>query len=257
MSTPSQFEFDWEAESGDEVDAQTACTASATILERIKKLLRLARDKAATQAEAERAMAMAFMLAEKHHVDVAGLNLDDEGEPLVGEFCEFGRRDPFTLSVASILVRFFHVEACFREKSVLFVGRQTDVQIAGYVFDFLRRAGRAALREYEAAEKRQRRRRTPLKRRNFLAGFAWGVRYQLEQRRETIALTDGQSALVLAEQQAREAKLAELVPKMATIKERQFRPVRSAAMLGFHTGKSTSIHQPLTGGSNGGALALK
>ncbi|MEO7933248.1 MAG: DUF2786 domain-containing protein [Chthoniobacterales bacterium] len=243
-----QAEFEWDAEPLDEVEpVQQECTASETILQRIKKLLRLSQDQAATPAEAERAAALAFDLAERHHVDVAALNLDDQGEPLTGEHFKCGRADRFTRAICGIVVRFFHVEQCFSEASVLFVGRETDVQIAGYVFDFLRRAGRAAARDYDVAEKRQRRKVTTLKRNNFLAGFAWGVRAQLMESREHFQLTASQTGLVLREEKARQEKLSVLVPEMQQIKAKPLRKVQSAASRGFISGMETQIHRPLGG----------
>jgi hypothetical protein len=250
-----QFEFDWDAEPLDEKEPQ-ACTASAKVLDRIKKLLRLARDKAATPAEAERAAAIAFDLAERHHVDVANLNLSDAGEELGGEYFQAGRMDRLTKGLLGVASAYFHVEVCVCRKRVLLVGRTTDVQIAGYVFDFLRRSGRECLRSYEAAEKRQRRRMTPLKRGNFLAGFVWGVRSKLAETREHLQLTESQTALVLAEGAAREEKMAELVPNTRKLPERKQRLIRSAALCGYVSGRNTRIHQPLRGTPGNERLAL-
>ena len=76
-----QFEFDFDAEPLDDEPAPghaaPEMTASKKTLDRIRKLLRLAKDKAATPAEAEAAAQAACELATRHHVDTASLNLDE------------------------------------------------------------------------------------------------------------------------------------------------------------------------------------
>jgi hypothetical protein len=130
---------------------------SANIIERIKKLLRLGADARGNAHEAERAMAMAFELAEKHRVDVESLSLDDETARAVHERWHMGRRfDRVRRGVFGLLQKFFHVTVCVSGAEMIVVGRAQDVTIARYVHDFLLRAARECLRAWEAAEKAER-----------------------------------------------------------------------------------------------------
>jgi len=253
-----QAEFNFDAEPLDEVEPpQPASTASASMLERIRKLLRLAANEAASAAEAERAAAMAFELAERHHVDLASLSLDEKTEKLVGErFGGCGRIDRLRGSVICLVRDYFNVEVCVSAPDVLFVGRETDVAVAGYMYDFLMRTGRACAKLYEQNEKLARRKMTALKRNNYAAGFCWGIADQLGKTRATIALTDSQRALVLVEKQAREEKMSEMMPNMTTRKVKPIKIVRSAAMAGFVDGRSTQINKPV-GGTKAMALEDK
>lgn len=250
-----EFSFDAEPLEEDVELPQPKATASAGTLERIKKLLRLARDSAASPAEAEQAAARAMELAAAHHVDVAALNLDGSGEPLVSERFVFDGLSVFATTLLSMMRRFFHVEPCIMGRRVMFVGRTTDVAIAGFVWDFLRGACKRCLAAYKEHERAARRKTTPLKTRNFTAGFGWGVWDKLSASRAAApVLSDSSSALVLAEESARKARLAELVPNTASVKPRAQKLVRSAAGHGFAAGKATEIHTPLGAGER---LALE
>ncbi len=233
--------------------------ASATITERIKKLLRLAADKRGNAHEAERALQLAFELAEKHRVDVESLNLDEESTRLVEERWRVGGRfDRLRRGVFSLLQTYFHVTVCLSTPEMIVIGRPQDVTIARYVHDFLLRTGRNCLRVWEATEKAGYRRVTMNKRANYIAGFIYGLSRKLHGAQAALPLTDNQRAIVVAEDAQRQAKLAEIVPpkSLGTVPQlTEQRRNRNALAAGFADGQATQINQPL--GATGGTLLLQ
>lgn len=231
--------------------------ASENIVERIKKLLRLGADARGNAHEAERAMALAFELAERHRIDVESLHLDEDTARVVHEQWHTGLRfDRVRRGVFGILQTFFHVTVCRRGAEMLVIGRTQDVAIARYVHDFLLRTARECLRVWEGCEKADRRRVTLNKRASYLTGFFWGISGKLAASRETMPLTDNQRAIVLTEKAAREAVLNDLVPQRETLKALPARRNLDALGAGLRDGEKTNIHQPL-GGATGGVLLLQ
>lgn len=231
--------------------------ATENIIERIKKLLRLGADARGNAHEAERALALAFELAEKHRVDVATLNLDEESARLVNERWRVGERfDRLRRGIFGLLQSYFHVTVCLSTPEMIVIGKPQDVTIARYVHDFLLRAGRDCLRNFEARTRAARGRMTTNKRANYLAGFIYGLNAMMQGARAAMPLTDGQTALVVAEDAQRKAKLDELVPNQGTTKSLpDVRRNRSALVAGYDDGRATNIHSPL-GATPGAQLAL-
>lgn len=249
----AQAEFDFEAKPD---VAKPASEASASLIERIKKLLRLAADKRGNPHEAERALQLAYELAEKHRVDVGSLDLDEQTEKVTHERWDMGMRfDRLRRGVTGILATYFHVNVVVSNPKLIVIGKPTDVLLAHYVYDFLLRAGRNCLAAYEKAEKRARRRSSTTKRANYLTGFIWGLHSMLGNLREIAQLTDAQHAIVLAEDAERKAY------QSATFSTRTLKDLpaprrnETAAMQGFRAGESQSINQPLSG-SRGTTLLL-
>lgn len=247
----AQTEFDFEARK------EEFRQASATIIERIKKLLRLAADKRGNRHEAERALHLAWELAEKHRVGVESLNLDEESERLMHEHFDVGQRyDRLRRGIFQLLRAYFHVSTCLCGHTMMVVGKPNDVLIARYVHDFLLRAGRERLRAYEGAEKSQRRRVTTNKRGGYIYGFICGLSVMLDGAREAMPLTDSQTALVIAEAAKRESYVAGEVGPTRDLKALPDRKNKSATWIGYLDGRTTNIHQPLTG-TAGAPLLLK
>jgi Protein of unknown function (DUF2786) len=219
---------------------------TSPIIERIKKLLRLAADKRGNAHEAERALALAFELAEKHRIDMEGLDLDPDSERVAHEYFKVGERfDRLRRGVFSILGTFFHVSLCLCGPQMLVAGKPSDIEIARYVHDFLLRAGRDCLAEYSRAEKAKRRRVSTNKRAGFTTGFIWGISAKLGEARKAMPLTDSVSAIVLAEKVSRAAYVKEQCPSMKTLKALPDRKNETALVSGWLRGQSTNIHQPL------------
>lgn len=218
------------------------------VMEKIKKLLRLAADQRGNPHEAERALALAFELAEKHRVDVTSLDLDEEVAKIVFEHIHIGQRlDTLRKGILGLLQTYFHVTVCVQGARLLVIGKPEDILFATYVHDFLLRAGRACLATFTADEKRARRRMTPLKRAGYLQGFVYGLSSQLNRARTALALDDERTALVLAEEGARKAKLAAMVPDRAVVKSQSKKLNKSALEQGWIDGRKTQINQPLAG----------
>lgn len=249
-----QDEFDFEAKS--EAAAAPKSEASAAMIERIKKLLRLAADKRGNPHEAERALQAAYELAERHRVDVAGLDLDESTEKLIHERWRMGMRfDRFRRGITGVLESYFHVTVILDKPELIVVGKATDVLIAHYVHDFLLRAGRNCLSAYEQSEKSMRRRVSGTKRANYTYGFICGLHRMLRGSRGQMHLSDAQNALVVAEDRDRAGYV---VDNFKTEKLKALPEARrndSALKAGFRDGKNTTINQPLNSGR--GPLLLR
>jgi hypothetical protein len=218
-----------------------------SVTERIKKLLRLAADKRGNPHEAERALALAFELGEKHRVDIKGLDLDEKSAELLHEYFAVGYRfDRMKRGIFGLLQNYFHVTLCLCGPRMLVVGRREDVMIAQYVYDFLRRAGSDCLAAYKRSEKSARRRMTANKRASFTTGFIYGIGAMLRKAKASVAISDSTTALIVAEEAARDAYVAKQVGQTEKLKALPQRKNEGALMSGFTKGTATKINQPLT-----------
>lgn len=237
--------------------------SAEAITEKVKKLLRLARCKAATAAEAANALNRALELIERHQIDAATLNLDEETERIVEEKIELGKRVSLIKQrVNCILLSHFKVRTCvvsyggWQSTELSIVGFESDVTIAGYVFHFLVRACQRAVVDFVATERKARRVMNAKKKEDYIYGWMWGVASNLRgQKTSEPSLMDSQTALVLADKKRRvDDRFAELFPDTKKI-EGKTKKMTTVAHKGFMAGKSTSIHQPLNGGRE--VLALE
>lgn len=251
MSTQSEFDFEAKPES-----VKPPTEASAELVERIKKLLRLAADKRGNPHEAEVALQRAYELAEKHRVDVGGLDLDEQTEKIMHERWDMGMRfDRLRRGIVEILATYFHVNVVVSNPKLIVIGKPTDVLLANYVYDFLLRAGRNCLAAYEKSEKSARRRSSSTKRANYLQGFIWGLHSMLANMRENATPTDAQYAIVLAEDAGRKAYETSTFDTRPLKALPSVRSNETASSRGFRDGQSQSINQPLTS-SRGTTLLL-
>lgn len=108
------------------------------VIEKLRKLLRLATDKAATQGEAEAAMQKAQELALRYKVELAGI---DHAERPAEEYTEDRqiRRKTFQAKYVEWIVRkHFNVQMVMGAAGELFViGKPTDIAFAKWVMEFL------------------------------------------------------------------------------------------------------------------------
>lgn len=122
------------------------------ILEKIRKLLRLGQSP--NPNEAALALSRAFELARKHQIDLESVNLDDE--EIERYLLRIGARLQFERKlILNLVKRFFRVKIIACLPNVAFIGRQTDIAIAHYVHDYLLRALRAGVRDYQAEVRRK------------------------------------------------------------------------------------------------------
>lgn len=219
----------------------------------IKKLLRLARDKAATAAEAAQALNRALDLIQRHNIDLAALNLDEADERFVQERIEIGWRRSLAKDHAiRILLNYFNVRCVLAKPYLAVMGTESDVAIATYVFNFILGACARATTDWAKVERASRRKTTGQKRLAFQQGWFYGLRAGLPNLHQATPseLNDrSPTAIMLAHRRARlEAFEAEQFPHTkACAALKAPRQHRTAAHQGFLAGRETTIHKPLAG----------
>lgn len=124
-----------------------------THIEKIKKLLRLSRS--ANPHEAELAMAKAMQLAAEHRIAIDGINPDAETPTITHKTTAPWQRVPYDKQYASKIAEVFFGISVVHERIIIekesrqgyrymeratrliFIGTESDLAIAGYVFEFL------------------------------------------------------------------------------------------------------------------------
>ena len=113
-----------------------------SIIKRIKKLLTLANNSGATEAEAKNAMAMAQRLMTKYNISMANVGSDKPSERNIRHeqyFTRKGKLNPADKEIAVILNKFYKVKILFSGGcSLVMVGTPEDIEIAKYVHGYLR-----------------------------------------------------------------------------------------------------------------------
>lgn len=165
-----------------------------SIIEKIKKLLRMKRG--GSQGEIENALAMAAELARKHGIDLAGIDPDAETQRIshVSEILT-SRLPAEAKFAAAILVNFFNVQVVIhhgvnparpwsRRYVLHLVGTTWDCEVARYIFAFLQTHFRRA---WSGRKNRRLKARY-----SFLNGMFLGLAAKLEEeRRINLAETNG------------------------------------------------------------------
>jgi hypothetical protein len=217
----------------------------------IKKLLRLARDKAASPAEASQALNRAMELIQRHNVDAAALDLDTEEESFVTEKIEIGWRTSLAKHHALLMVdNYFGVRVVLSRPHAAIMGRESDVAIARYVWSFLLGAINRATTAWATAEKKARRKTTGQKRQAFQQGWFYGLRASLSK--PAAELPDTRTGIVLATRAAQlKAYADQQFPHTAEVPKRKSpRQNKAAIYQGYIAGRSTTIHKPLARSTN-------
>lgn len=179
-------------------------------LERIKKLLRLARDPGATPAEAESAFLQAQrIMAENGFEDGEVIDTAAPEEAILDEDVSVGRRRDFWRGRLAVVVsRNFRCKTYWRgrndgQNGVHFLGRRGDVAIAKEVYVTAQEVALQQARSFLKAN------RGGLKSRNaFLTGFAEGLAAKFEEQVQQMTATG--TALVVVADAGVEAKYDEL-----------------------------------------------
>ncbi len=217
-------------------------------ISKIRRLLRLGNDSAATRDEAELALSRAMHLSREYHIDAAALaDNDEDEEPIIHRRIEVGLR--FSLNrqlAASTAATFFSVEAVLSGPDVVFIGTATDIEIASYVFDYCACVASRSLSKWTNG-----RRLSTSTRASYLHGFYFGILRTLEaQRQDAFASTNGTWALTVIDQLSKRRR--EYKDKMfppSTLKDvaRQRRRMNNKARFdGYVDGKSVTIRTPIT-----------
>jgi len=115
-----------------------------TIMKKIQKLLTLAKDRGATEAEAKNAMAMAQRLMTKYNIEIANLGENAPKASVMHEsfFNRKGSFNPADQYVMSILQQFYKVRILYSNgndgNGIIIIGVPDDIEIAKYVHGYLR-----------------------------------------------------------------------------------------------------------------------
>jgi hypothetical protein len=218
-------------------------------IEKIKKLLRLARDKAASPAEAAQALARAMELIARHDLDLGEINLDEPTEKFIRDHIHVGLRVSLVKKlVIGILQSFFHVRVCLTSPRLAILGRESDVQIASYVFAFLVRSCAKAFSAWAQRERASRRKISTGKKESFIRGWIYGVSSNLEPVKAQIE-DSGSRSIILMRQAALEDFYSQEFPHTRTITIAKGRENTRALVSGWHAGKQTNVRTPLNSGA--------
>jgi len=112
------------------------------LISKLKKLLALAGNNN-SQQEAEAAMSKAQALAIENGIDLALIGDNEQEDSVVREDMEFGKRLPTVNNyVTNVLTKFFNVRIItsggrYGGRKLIFVGKQSDINTAKYVYGWL------------------------------------------------------------------------------------------------------------------------
>lgn len=247
--------------------------AEDSVARKLIKLVATARGNGATENEMEQAMLMAQRLAIKHRVDLATITEADTGMVKQEDIVEGGirvgeghRRPPADRFLTDILVDFFNVEVIYRRvyrtneerqagAYVLFIGRKSDVEFAGYAYLFMQKAFSRAWVKYK------RETGAPMARRaSFYHGVYIGLATKLRAEKgiaERQALADaGMSEqayglAVISEADARKAAVKDKHPVLVTQRLPEVNSYHHGAQsAGYKVGKELTINKAIAAKSN-------
>lgn len=137
-----------------------------SIIEKIKKLLRLSKDGGATAAEAAAALAKALQIAADHGLELEDIPPDSDSGVLTHETVK-STAGPAQVLAAGIVKQHFGVDTLFitgGEKQIHFIGLPEQVALAAYVYTY---TVRTMCRAWRTRENKRLRDRNA-----FLRGFA-------------------------------------------------------------------------------------
>jgi hypothetical protein len=155
------------------------------IEERIRKLLDIAGDPAASEAERDNALAIAARLAAKHDIDMHGCRSQAELDYGMSVCDQWSRRPHYAPPIGCILTMFFGVTSvrCVRPAAIGVFGTASSRAIAVYVYAVLKRQFLAA---HSVWASRQKKRPNADMCRGFYQSVAAGLSHRLEGERETL-----------------------------------------------------------------------
>lgn len=205
------------------------------ILNKIKKLLRFKHG--GTAAEIETALSLAQKLAAKHGIDINSLNPDDPDlEPISHAPAAVLSRFQIECKLAAILVdEFFNVKSMIARNhhlvsAIIFIGTQSDREIAGYIYDFLVKHSR---REWNTKRGRLRNREA------FMQGLFFGLKSKLREQEPKQTQVEG---IILADPKTRINKyIHEHFPNIGKEEIKSNSNAQAALNAGYKSGRNTNI----------------
>ena len=209
------------------------------LIAKIEKLLALAGS--ANEHEARAASAKAAELLTKYNLDAGAI----AGERYtMGVFWEGIRFSPAHKWLYPIIQRFFFVHPIRKEYArgkwrLEVIGAETNVTVAGYVYNFLLRAYRRLWREYRLAHPR----RKPL-RSSYYFGVSAGIVSRLMEQRET---TEREAGRKVGEDPNLEKYVDALYPDRERARPRKPPRFNTAAESGSRDGRKVRIHKAVEG----------
>lgn len=213
------------------------------ITEKIKKLLRLGQS--SNQHEAELALQRAYELANRHHINVSELDLEQDGNKqlthhsiLSAASLSYAKR----CAISYVILPYFHVHVIHEKQKLTFVGREEDILVAEHVYAFLVAQCQRALKHWSQEHELK-----PVGdyKKSFIKGFFAGLRAKLSQANRS-ASAESANALIVAEWNARTAYLRQQYGKLrskATTHPK--RESHSALADGYSEGSAVTINQTL------------
>ncbi len=124
------------------------------IRDKIRKLLRLAENAGATEAEALNAAAKARALMDEYQVTVSAADLEETGAvDVTDEAVILGKAKPDRIIVvSSAIARFCDVKVWKSGPRVVFLGLSADVEMASYLLRLVRTARDAEWKSYQRSD---------------------------------------------------------------------------------------------------------
>jgi len=150
---------------------ETTAMTPNPVLEKIKKLLRLAKDSAATAAEAATALTKAIALAEANGIDIHSVKFSQDATAGLTHTTEASQAGPAHRLASWLVQQQFGVETLFdkttAKASIHFIGLEINCQLAHYAYVYLVRSMRQAWRKRTNRRLRDRE--------AFLTGYAHAI----------------------------------------------------------------------------------
>lgn len=212
-------------------------TEQQTALAKIKKLLAMKRG--GTQHEAETAEALAEAIALKAGIDMASVAVDEHGAPRLDAithrcFGEWNVR-PHEAGYAGIILKCFFNVSCFTNidytQKLIVVGTERDLDVAGYVFNFLVREFRWNWNHRHGRSR---------KRANFMHGVFIGLHSKLRERQPEAS----NAALVVREESRREEYISKEFGELTSSSNNSKR-TGAAVAAGIQAGRQIEIRSGL------------
>jgi hypothetical protein len=215
------------------------------IIEKIKKLLRMQRG--GSEGEIANALRLAQDLADKHGINLDGVNPDEEpARPIGHEDALQSGQIRFEAKYAGMVCQqFFRVEVFTRRIAwnrfaLTFVGTDWDREIARYVFDFLSGHFR---RSWRAAQKARLRNRQA-----FLWGMYLGLCHKLKAQQP--AVEPDALALMTTQGVARREYIAREFGELESNSVKPDGDAKAATWAGIIAGRRTEIRPAVPGGEH-------